>query len=418
MRVYAFQGLRYVPGRGIDIGSLVAPPYDQIDDTLRDRLHAASPLHFTHLTRPVAGPAGDPYREAARLHQDWLARGAIALDREPSLYPYAIRLARGGERGAERGQRLGLTAMVGLEDPASGIIRPHEQTLDKPLADRLALLQATRVDLEPVLLLPDDGGRLDAMLAEDVAAERPLAAHTDADGNRHEIHRVSDPQRLHAYQSLLASLPAAIADGHHRYKTARLFAHESGATEGAAAAKLAVITSLAAKNLSIDPIHRALVTDPGLERLHPLLVGRQAWSGGAGTEFAAAVAAAEQPAIGVWRRTGGPEIWRLDAAGAPRIRAEAAALAVVLLHDQLFPALGLASTASTDGTIVYRSDPRELHRMVQSGAVAAGVFLPPMLPAQFAAAIAHGDLLPPKSTRFLPKVFSGLVWAAHSSRLA
>jgi uncharacterized protein (DUF1015 family) len=41
-----------------------------------------------------------------------------------------------------------------------------------------------------------------------------------------------------------------------------------------------------------------------------------------------------------------------------------------------------------------------------------------MSPAQFAAAISHGDLLPPKSTRFLPKVFSGLVWAAHDSGLA
>jgi uncharacterized protein (DUF1015 family) len=41
-----------------------------------------------------------------------------------------------------------------------------------------------------------------------------------------------------------------------------------------------------------------------------------------------------------------------------------------------------------------------------------------MSPAQFAAAIANGDLLPPKSTRFLPKVYSGLVWAAHDSQLA
>jgi uncharacterized protein (DUF1015 family) len=40
-----------------------------------------------------------------------------------------------------------------------------------------------------------------------------------------------------------------------------------------------------------------------------------------------------------------------------------------------------------------------------------------MAPQQFAAAIAEGDLLPPKSTRFLPKVVSGLVWAGHDAAL-
>jgi uncharacterized protein (DUF1015 family) len=91
---------------------------------------------------------------------------------------------------------------------------------------------------------------------------------------------------------------------------------------------------------------------------------------------------------------------------------------VVLLAEAIFPALGLEPEASTDGTVIYRSDPAELHRMVAAGEVALGFFLPPMSPAEFGAAIANGDLLPPKSTRFLPKVFSGLVWAEHQSRLA
>jgi uncharacterized protein (DUF1015 family) len=41
-----------------------------------------------------------------------------------------------------------------------------------------------------------------------------------------------------------------------------------------------------------------------------------------------------------------------------------------------------------------------------------------MAPEQFAAAIAEGDMLPPKSTRFIPKVVSGLVWSEHRARLA
>ena len=67
--------------------------------------------------------------------------------------------------------------------------------------------------------------------------------------------------------------------------------------------------------------------------------------------------------------------------------------------------------------MVYRSDPDELWQMVQSGKVAVGIFLPPMEPTDFAAAIAGGEMLPPKSTRFLPKVVSGMVWSDHAAAL-
>ncbi len=412
MRVFAFEGQRY-NGTAGEAGAQVAPPYDQINAALRDRLHAQSQHHFARLITPLAGAAGNPYQEAAKLHRQWAADGTLVTDKSPALYPYEIRLAGGGSR-------LGLTALVGIEDPATGVIRAHEQTLDKPLADRLDLLRATEVDLEPVLLLPDDGGELDAMLAEDVAGREPLADHRDADGHHHRLFRVDDGQRIAAYKALLEPLAAAIADGHHRYKTGMLHARETNAAPGtAAAAKLAVITSLAAQNLTIDPIHRALKDDYDLSELHSRLRSRATSSAATGAELAAEVAAAEQPALGVWRHGAAAEIWTLDPAVAPKTRtASAARLPVVLLAEAIFPALGLAAEASTDGTVIYRSDPDELRRMVAAGEVAVAFFLPPMSPAEFGAAIENGDLLPPKSTRFLPKVFSGLVWAEHRSHLA
>jgi uncharacterized protein (DUF1015 family) len=410
MRIYAFQGWRYAATADPDPGRLVAPPYDQISDAERDRLHGVSRYHFAHLIRPVTiSGEPDPYASAAALERNWSAAGVVERDEVPSLYPYAIELAHGGVR-------LGLTALVGYEPPE--VIRPHEQTLDKPLAERLALLRATRTDFEPVLLLPEDDGALDAMVAEDIARRSAVASHVDADGNRHVLYRLTDPQRVEAYRELLAGRPAAIADGHHRYKVGKRFAEESGAPEGTAAAtKLAVLTSIAAAQLRIDPIHRGLRAGQ-LERLHGLVTGRSPWAGDDGWDFAADVAAARQPALGVWT-SGGAEIWTLDPGRAPaRISRSAAALPVVLLQEVFYPALGLGADAATDGTVLYRSDPSQLAAMVREGGAAIGLFLPPMSPAQFAAAIANGDLLPPKSTRFLPKVYSGLVWAAHDSPLS
>ena len=445
MRLFAFEGLRYGAGAG-DASRLAAPPYDQIDDAARDRFQAASPYQFVHLTRPVATGAGDPYRHAAELYRRWLRDGIVVRDEQPSLYPYVVELAGGGGPGGGGlggGRRLGLMALVGYA-PASEI-RPHEQTLDKPLADRLALLEATRVDLEPALLLAEDGGELDDLLAADLEGQagdaddrgnadnagnagkdsvrqgaplRLLVDYRDAAGNHHLLFRIADPGRIAAYQHALAARPAAIADGHHRYKVGQGFAAEHPGSAGTAAgAKLAVVTSMSSRALTIDPIHRALrqPIDPAL--FADLKAAAVPFRGGSGAELARAVAAAPQPALGVWVAGRPPEIWRLQAPGAADAAGNAAPLVVKIFQDAVLPALGLAPEAATDGTLVYRSDADTLYAQLERGELGTGFWLPPMRPADFAAAIAQGELLPPKSTRFLPKAMSGLVWSDHQSRV-
>jgi uncharacterized protein (DUF1015 family) len=438
MRLFAFEGLRYGAREG-DAGRLAAPPYDQIDDAARDRFQAASPYQFVHLTRPAATGAGDPYRHAAELHRRWLRDGIVIRDQQPSLYPYVVELASGGP-GGPAGRRLGVMALVGYA-PASEI-RPHEQTLDKPLADRLALLEATRVDLEPALLLAEDGGELDDLLVADLegragdagdagdvgkggarqgAPPRPLVDYRDDAGNHHLLFRIADPGRIAAYQHVLAARPAAIADGHHRYKVGQRFATEHPGSAGTAAgAKLAVVTSMSSRALTIDPIHRALrqPIDPAL--FADLKAAAVPFRGGSGAELARAVAAAPQPALGVWVAGRPPEIWRLLPAGTPRAASaagKAPPMVVKIFQDAVLPALGLAPEAATDGTLVYRSDADTLYAQLERGELGTGFWLPPMRPADFAAAIAQGELLPPKSTRFLPKAMSGLVWSDHQSRV-
>ncbi len=142
------------------------------------------------------------------------------------------------------------------------------------------------------------------------------------------------------------------------------------------------------------------------------LVSTERFRGSSGTELAQAVAAAPQPALGVWVSGQRPEIWRFGASGAP------APLVVKVFQDAVLPALGLDGGAATDGTLVYRSDPEVLYAQVASGELGTGFWLPPMRPADFSVAIAHGEMLPPKSTRFLPKAMSGLVWSDHQSEVS
>ena len=400
MRIFAFEGLRYGERAG-EAGPLAAPPYDQINDAARDRFHDQDPHQFVHLTRPLAAAAGDPFQSAKALHDRWLAEGWIVREGRPALYPYVIEIATGGER-------LGLLALVRLED--AKVIRPHEQTLDKPLAERLSLLEAMRVDLEPALLLSEDGGRLDPLLRENLQGAEPLVRHQDADGNVHLLYRIDDPERIARYREV-HDVSSAIADGHHRYKVAQRFAAgHNPPPESAATAKLAVVTSLDSPALTIDPIHRAFKTPVDRAKLLPLASSVSHFEGEGGLALAAAVAEAVQPALGIFVHGERPQIWHWSREGGGR-------LAVEIFQDEVLPALGLPPEASTDGTVVYRANPEELWAQVKSGELGTGVFLPPMLPAAFAAAISDGKMLPAKSTRFLPKVMSGLAWADHDSKL-
>ena len=410
MRIHAFQGTRYAKKHD-DPGRYAAPPYDQINDALRERLHE-EPLSFSHLLRPATEAGSDPHQHAAALHQSWLETGVVQSDAEPSLYPYEIRLPDGG-------RRLGLATLVDIEAPASGIIRPHERTVEKTVEERLNLLRAMQTDIGPVLLLSEDEGELDTLIANDVATLPPQAEHLDPEGNRHLLYRLTDAPRIATYRGILEASAGLIADGHHRYKVARLYADEVGAERGTAgAAKLSVITSLASSGLAIDPIHRALSAPVGLDSPNVVVVERQDWHGETGSHFAAAVAAAAQPAIGVVAIGHRPQIWLLDPETGPTDLPRAASdLAVVLLHYCIFPGWGFQAEAAVDGTVLYRSNADELWSAATNGDVAAGFFLPPMSTSGFARAIANGDVLPPKSTRFLPKLVSGLVWSRHDAEV-
>jgi hypothetical protein len=130
--------------------------------------------------------------------------------------------------------------------------------------------------------------------------------------------------------------------------------------------------------------------------------------------MAAAVAEAEQPAVGFRRPDGPAEIWELPGGGNEGSESEPA---VILLHRLLLPALGFGDESATDGTLVYRSDPQQLWDQVRIGELAAGFWLPPMKPSAFSAAVSAGELMPPKSTRFTPKLASGLVWAPHDAEI-
>ncbi len=405
MRLSAFCGARFDTDPST-AGSRAAPPYDQIDSEQRDELHRDK-FQFAHLSRPIA-ESGDPHAKATGLYDEWLRQGVVRTDVSPALYPYEIEMSDGR-------RRLGICGLIGLEGPESKVIRPHEATVAKTVDERLSLLRRMQVDIEPILLIADDGGRLNPMLEADISQAPLLASHRDDSEATHRLYRIDAQDHIATYKAVLSGTTGVIADGHHRYTVARRFQQETKPDPAAAAAmKLMVVTSLGSDGLSIDPIHRGLSEPVDLASVRDLAAQTFAIPKTALNTLARIVEEANQPALGIGPIDGEFEMWIFDPENSPdSLDDNLRCLPVGWLHRAILPRLGFDQGADTNGTVSYRSDPARLLSEIESDRFSVGFWLPPMSGELFAQATANGEILPPKSTRFLPKLVSGLVWASH-----
>ncbi len=229
----------------------MAPPYDVIDDAQREALLARSPVNVVEIDLPKGGDESDPYTHAADTMEAWELEGVLTADREPALW--ALTQDYTAPDGSTQ-TRHGILARVKVEDYGAGRIRAHERTQPGPKQDRLDLTRATRHNLSPIFSLTTK----DAWsLVEPATSGDPWGEVTDDDGTVHRVWRVTDPEIHSAVAERLADAELLIADGHHRYETARAYRDEIEG-EGAHSYTLMALTGLADPGLTVFPTHRLL----------------------------------------------------------------------------------------------------------------------------------------------------------------
>ncbi|MGW3358947.1 DUF1015 family protein [Streptomyces bungoensis] len=209
-----FRGLRYDPDRVGSLASVTSPPYDVVvrPDGVH-HLQSADPYNIVRLILPEAGTPSARTEQAADTLRRWLAEGVLTADPEPALYVYE---QRDGDGMVQRG----VIGTLEVSDPSDGIVLPHEEVMPPVVADRAALMRATRANLEPLLLTYHGNGTA-AEVVERTARRLPLLDTTTEDGFHHRLWSVTDPADLARIQSDLAHHQALIADGHHRWATYR-----------------------------------------------------------------------------------------------------------------------------------------------------------------------------------------------------
>ena len=251
------RALHYNLGAVSSLEDVLAPPYDVIDAAGREALLARSPLNVVELDLPVAPGGGDPYEHAAETLEAWTLEGILRDDHEPAIWALAQDYT--GPDGRERTRR-GLLAAVRVTEYGAGQIRPHERTQPGPKEDRLRLTRATRHNLSPIFSLHPG----DAWSAVEPALGEPWGEAADADGTRNRIWRVADTAACEAAVAALADAELLIADGHHRYETARVYADEIGG-DGPHRYTLMCLVSLDDPGLEVFGYHRLISgfdTDP------------------------------------------------------------------------------------------------------------------------------------------------------------
>ena len=380
----------------VGLGDVIAPPYDVISSAEQAALYARSPYNVIRLILPREAERGPA---ASATLREWMSGGMLARDAEPGLYLYGqtFTLPDGKKR-----RREGVICRLRLEEFASGVVRPHERTLEGPKADRLAILRATGAHLSPILGLYAHAGESARQMLGIAPGTTPMAHVTEAGGNTHDLWRVTDAAAIARFTAALAPETIFIADGHHRYETALVYASERGG-DGPQAHVLAYLANVE-EGMVILPTHR-LVRDT-------LLLGPQVLDNELRRRFSIAPLRPDATRIPGAIDLVLPErrlrLRPLPAALAylealpPALRS----LDVALLHEAILkPLLGLGPE-----DLEFTHDDAEAEDAVECGRATAAFLLHPPSIAEVRSVCMAGELMPQKSTYFYPKLASGLVF--------
>jgi uncharacterized protein (DUF1015 family) len=216
--IRSFAAIHFDKKRFGDLSDLIAPPFDVLDAAQKAALQARHPnnivnVDLPHIPPKAAGPA-DVYQKSAHTLRAWLDAGILVRETRTAYYPYMQTYDHGGRKV----HRRGFFALVRLSPFGQGQVVPHEKTYKGAIEDRFALMRATHAQLSPIFgLFNDRQNEVTNLLYKGLA--RP-DFHAEAEGVRHDLWKLSDPQLENEVSDLMAAHPVYIADGHHRYTTA------------------------------------------------------------------------------------------------------------------------------------------------------------------------------------------------------
>lgn len=393
-----FAGLRPTPASAAEVA---APPYDVLSSDEARVLAEGKPWSFLHISKPEIDldPAIDPYdpRVYAKARENldrMVAEGVLVRDAKPCFYVYRLKMGDHVQTGLVGG------GSVAAYD--ANRIRKHEFTRPDKEDDRVRQIEACDAQTGPVLLAHRDHPDVAAAIAA-TTAKAPAYAVTAADGIEHSLWVMDDDALIAGVVAAFDAMPALyIADGHHRSAAASRVA---AARPGSDAAQSFLVVTFPITEMKIFDYNRVVRDLGGMDR--------EAFLAALDAEFTVEpVAGPAKPAearrFGMYLKG---QWYRLGLKNPPPAD-PVARLDVSLLSDRLLtPVLGIADLRK-DKRIDFVGGKRgmaELEKRVDSGEMAVAFALFATQMEDLVAVAEAGQVMPPKSTWFEPKLADGLV---------
>jgi len=370
-----------------DVTARTSPPYDVFDEIERDHHAATSPHNIVLVDYPLERDGPSRYETAARTLAQWIDTGVTIREHVSSLTIY--RMTFRDEAGRERTVSGVIGALEVVDEGAGGVL-PHERTTPKAKTDRLDLTRATRHNLSPVWGLSLTTG-LSGLLAQ---PGRVFATAT-ADGVHHVAEAVTDPDRISAICGAVSSTSVLIADGHHRYAISRTYRDEMrGAGLPGSETTMTFVQELVEDQLSVAAIHR-LYDLPHAELRAALATNYD--------EISEVIAGPSTIAEMDERSC----ICLVDPDGRGVLLAErSGAFEGVRALDSARLEWTLSTTAHT---VAYQHGVENVLHALAEGRAKSAVLIRPVSLEEIRRTADTGELMPPKSTFFTPKLRTGMV---------
>lgn len=222
--VRPFRGLR--PPREI-AKDLACLPYDVMNTEEAAAMAAGKECSLLHITRAeIDLPAGtdvhseEVYKKSVDNFTLWQKKGWLVQDESPYYYIYAQTMAGRTQ--------YGIAACASIDDYLNGIIKKHELTRPDKEQDRMVHVRANNANIEPVFFTYPAVREIDSIVKKIVKKEKPEYDFTAEDGFGHHFWVVKDPEIIRRIGKLFTEkVPFTyVADGHHRTAAAVLVGKE------------------------------------------------------------------------------------------------------------------------------------------------------------------------------------------------
>ena len=407
-KIKPFKGLR--PPREL-VTQVASRPYDVLNSDEARHEATGNPKSLYHIIKPeIDFPQGtdehaeEVYRRAVDNFTAFQQNGWLVEDSKEHYYIYAQTM--------DGRTQYGFVVAANVDDYISGRIKKHELTRRDKEEDRMKHVRVNNANIEPVFFAFEDNATLADILASETA-KKPEYDFVADDGFGHTFWVIDDEATITAITDAFAAIDSLyIADGHHRTAAAALVGHEKALANpnhrGDEEYNYFLAVAFPASNLKIIDYNR-LVKD--LNGMSP-------------AEFLEAL---EHNFIVIDK---GTVPYRPETLHNFSLYLEGRWYSLTArpgTYDDSDPIGGLDVTVSSDlilrdllGITDLRSDKRvdfvggirgldELKRRVDSGEMAAALALYPVSMEQLMAIADTGNIMPPKTTWFEPKLRSGLV---------